>query len=185
VSSPTDPDNKVVHVYDGIEEEDNHLPNWWLAILIGSIVFGFAYWYVYHTAKLRPTPAVAYQAEVDKILAARAAASPTSPTALLAVVADPAALAEGKQAFMTTCAACHGQNGEGIIGPNLTDRNWIYGAQPADLIKAAIEGFPAKGMPAWGPIIGNERALKAAAFVWTIKNSNAPGGKAPQGDIVE
>ncbi len=58
---------------------------------------------------------------------------------------------------MTTCAACHGQRGEGIIGPNLTDNHWIYGGKPADLIKAAIEGFPAKGMPAWGAIIGHDR----------------------------
>ncbi len=58
MTARTNPKDKVVHVYDDIEEEDNHLPNWWLAILIGSIVFAFGYWFVYHTAKLRPTPAV-------------------------------------------------------------------------------------------------------------------------------
>jgi cytochrome c oxidase cbb3-type subunit 3 len=185
VTHPTDPQDKIVHVYDDIQEEDNHLPNWWLAILIGSIVFGFGYWYVYHTAKLRPTPAVAYRAEVARLVAARIAANPASPEALLAMAKDPAALEQGKQAYMTTCAACHGQRGEGVIGPNLTDSQWIYGGKPADLIKAAIEGFPAKGMPAWGAIIGNDRAIKAAAYVWTIKNTQATGGKAPQGDIVE
>jgi len=177
--------DKIVHVYDDIEEEDNHLPNWWLAILIGSIVFAFGYWFVYHTAKLRPTPGVAYQSEVEKILAARAAANPTSPEAIVALSKDAKAMEEGKQVFMTTCAACHGQRGEGVIGPNLTDNHWIYGYGPGDLLKAASEGFPAKGMPAWGPIIGPERTRKAAAYVLTIKNTNVPGGKAPQGDIVE
>lgn len=182
----TDPTkDKVVHVYDDIEEEDNHLPNWWLAILIGSIVFAFGYWFVYHTAKLRPTPNVAYRAEVEKILAARAAANPASPEAIVALSKDAAAMEEGKQVYMTTCAACHGQRGEGIIGPNLTDNHWIHGYGPGDLAKAAMEGFPAKGMPAWGPIIGPERARKAAAYVLTIKNTNVPGGKAPQGDLVE
>ncbi len=37
---------KVVHVYDDIEEEDNHLPHWWLGILFGAIVFGFGYWFI-------------------------------------------------------------------------------------------------------------------------------------------
>jgi cytochrome c oxidase cbb3-type subunit 3 len=185
VSTQDPTQDKVVHVYDDIMEEDNHLPNWWLAILIGSIVFGFGYWFVYHTAKLRPTPAVAYRSEVEKLVAARIAANPTSPEAIVALAKDNQAMAEGRQVFMTTCAACHGQRGEGIIGPNLTDNRWIHGYGPGDIFKAASEGFPTKGMPAWGAIIGPDRTRKAAAYVLTLKNTNVAGGKAPQGEIVE
>jgi len=183
--SPTDPtDKKVVHVYDDIEEEDNHLPNWWLAILIGSIVFAFGYWFVYHTAELRPTPLAAYQAEVAALREARIRANPTSPEAIVALSRDAAAMTAGAEVYRTTCAACHGLSGEGIIGPNLTDRYWIHGARPEDMLKAVTEGFPTKGMPAWGPILGPERSLQAAAFVLTLRGKELPG-KEPQGDPVE
>ena len=33
-------------------------------------------------------------------------------------------------------------------------------------------------------VIGEERVRNVAAYVLTIKNTNAPGGKAPQGEVV-
>jgi cytochrome c oxidase cbb3-type subunit 3 len=177
-------DPKVVHVYDDIEEEDNRLPNWWLFILFATIVFSFGYWFVYHTAKLRPLPGESYAEAVDAIVAARIAANPASAEAILALSRDPEALAVGAEVYRTTCAACHGPSGEGIIGPNLTDDRWIHPPDPESILKGIREGYPTKGMPAWEPIIGPERSLRAAAYVLTLKGTNV-AGKAPQGDIVE
>lgn len=184
--SATSPDErKVVHVYDDIEEEDNHLPNWWLAILIGSIVFSFAYWFVYHTTGLRPTPLAAYRADVAALIEARIRANPTSPEAILALTRSPEALSEGEVVWRTTCAACHGQQGEGVIGPNLTDRYWIHGHGPEDILKAITEGFPTKGMPGWGPIIGPDRSVKAAAYVVANVVGKDLPGRAPQGEPID
>ena len=184
-STPNRPDEpKVVHVYDDIEEEDNRLPNWWLAILFATMVFAFVYWFVYHTAKLRPLPSVTYKAQVEEIVAARIAANPASPEALAARSREPAALAVGAEVFRTTCAACHGPAGEGIIGPNLTDRAWIHGSDPATILKGVRDGYAAKGMPAWEPILGPEKTVRAAVFVLTLKGKNLPG-KAPQGEILD
>lgn len=177
-------DPKIVHVYDDIEEEDNHLPNWWLFILYATIVFAFAYWFVYHTAKLRPLPGESYAKAVEEIVAARIAANPASAEAIVALSRDPEALAVGAEVFRTTCAACHGPNGEGIIGPNLTDNRWIYGYDPETILKGVREGYLTKGMPAWEPILGPEKCVRAAAYVLTLKGTNLEG-KAPQGDIVE
>lgn len=182
--APQPSERKVVHVYDDIEEEDNHLPNWWLFILYATIVFSFVYWFVYHTAKLRPLPGDTYSAAVEKLAAARAAADPTSAEAILALSRDPAAVAEGAEVFRTTCAACHGLQGEGVIGPNLTDRYWIHDPGPKEILRGVREGYVTKGMPAWEPIIGPERSLRAAAFVLTLKGKNLEG-KAAQGEIVE
>ncbi len=174
----------IVHVYDDIQEEDNHLPNWWLAILYGSIVFGFGYWLVYHTTKSLPTPTDEYLTDVSALKKARQQASPASEDALAGLVKDTSALEEGQKVYASTCAACHGPNGEGLVGPNLTDKFWIHGAALADVYKAVDQGFVDKGMPAWGPVLGAEKTRKVTAFVASLKGKNLPG-KEPQGEPVE
>jgi cytochrome c oxidase cbb3-type subunit III len=174
----------VVHVYDGIQEEDNHLPRWWLFILFGSAVFGFGYWFLYHTTHQLQTPAQEYAVEVSDLKKKLAMANPISEESLQALVKDSKALEEGKAVFTTTCAACHGPQGAGLVGPNLTDKFWIHGATASDIFKSARDGYPEKGMPAWGRVLGDDKIRKATAFVLTIKNTNLPG-KAPQGDPVE
>ena len=50
-------DTVMAHEYDGIQEFDNRLPNWWMWIMWGSIVFALCYWLVFHTLEIKPLPA--------------------------------------------------------------------------------------------------------------------------------
>jgi cytochrome c oxidase cbb3-type subunit 3 len=173
----------VLHVYDGIEEMDNHLPNWWLFLLWATLIFGFGYWYYYHVAAMAPGSLEVYRAEAAE--AARIAAAnrppPTGDEVLLALVNDAPLVQQGHDAFMQTCAACHGQKGEGVIGPNLTDKFWLHGAKPTEIHKTVSEGVVAKGMPAWEQPLGAARVRAIVAYVLTLKNTNVPG-KPPQGE---
>ena len=173
--------SKVVHRYDDIEEEDNQLPNWWLFILFGTIIFMFGYWLVFHTLNALPSPRAEYDREVAEIKKARLARAPLSDDAILAVASDPALLAEGKQVFASTCAACHAQEGQGLVGPNLTDRFWIHGNKPSEIAKSVTDGYSDKGMPPWGQLLGEEKVRKVAAFVVSIKGKGLVG-KEPQGE---
>ena len=178
--------NRVHHVYDGIEEEDNRLPNWWVAILLGTIVFSFGYWFVYETTKALPSPLEAYKQERDAVVAAQAklaADTPLSNESLRAMLKNQETIAAGKKVFASICASCHANEGQGSIGPNLTDKYWIYGAEPMDIVAAVTNGFVDKGMEAWGQRLGPERVKQVAVFVLSIRNTNVPG-KEPQGDII-
>ncbi len=53
----------------------------------------------------------------------------------------------------------------GLIGPNLVDNQWIHGGQPLDVVKVITEGVLAKGMVAWGPILGKQKIIEATAYV--------------------
>lgn len=181
-------DQKVtMHVYDDIQEEDNQLPNWWLFILFATVVFSFGYWFVYHTIKAMPTPPGIYAQEVKEYQTAHPPGE-MSDQALAKVIADPAAVEEGKKVFLSTCAACHGQNGEGIVGPNLTDRYWIHGAKPSEIAVSVTNGYAEKGMPSWGKPLGPDKVKKVVAYVTTLKGTTLPPNvkaKDPQGDLVE
>lgn len=170
----------VVHVYGDIEEEDNRLPNWWLAVLFGSMVFAFGYWFVFHVAHAAPSPVEVYKVEMAAQLAARIKANPTSNEALAALAADASAVAEGQKIFSTTCVVCHAPAGQGLVGPNLTDKFWLHGGAPMAIHKSVTDGYPEKGMQAWGKTLGPARVRNVVAFVLSIKGKNLPG-KPPQG----
>ena len=175
----------IVSVYDGdLVEEDNRLPNWWLYTLFGTIVFGVGYFYGQHKLNLWPSQEEAYQAEMAQVRmeAAKKGGAMTADM-LVGLSKNPATVAQGKEAFVSTCASCHRADGGGQIGPNLTDAAWIHGGDPVAIWKTVREGITTKGMPAWGPQLGEERVAAVAAYVLTLKDTNVPGGKAPQGPV--
>ncbi len=96
---------------------------------------------------------------------------------------DAAALEKGHDIYLKNCAACHGQKGEGIIGPNLTDKYWLHGdGSFSAIVKVIQEGVPTKGMIAWKPVLPEKDLLEAASYIYTLKGTNVPNGKAPQGE---
>lgn len=176
----------VIHEYDGIQEQDNHLPNWWLATLFLTIAFSIGYWFYYHEYEAGETSWQAYQREMAALRAAEAARAraggQVTPAMLTTLSRDENTVNQGRQIFASNCAACHGPNGGGTIGPNLTDEYWIHGGSPDRIYRTISEGVPSKGMPAWGAQLGAERVQAVTAFLLTFRNTNVPGGKAPQGE---
>ncbi|MCA9758606.1 MAG: c-type cytochrome [Candidatus Eisenbacteria bacterium] len=179
-------DRLLDHDYDGIQEYDNRLPNWWLYTLYGAIVFSVAYWIVFHTLKVVPLPRGRYELEMAAAAEAQLKKMEgqelTDETlALMATV--PARVEAGHQIFNQFCVVCHADKGQGNVGPNLTDNYWLHGSRPLDILNTVTHGVPEKGMAAWGGQLGPRRVQDVVSFVLTIKNTNVPG-KAPQGDLV-
>lgn len=84
-----------------------------------------------------------------------------------------AAIKEGNTRFVDlNCAACHGYDLKGGMGPDLTDTYWRYGGSPADIYKSIFEGRP-QGMPAWG------RALPPADIWKIVSYIESKGGAFP------
>ena len=180
VARPEDAGSTIVHVYDDIREEDNRLPNWWLGILFGSIVFAFGYWFVYESAHAAPGPLEAFKTELAVQARQRAEAGPVTEGALLVLAQDAATVAEGRTVFVSTCAPCHGLEGQGVVGPNLTDGFWLHGGKPLAIHTSITNGYPDKGMRPWGQVLGAARVRTVAAYVLSIKGKNLLG-RPPQG----
>ncbi len=69
---------------------------------------------------------------------------------LRALARTPASIAGAREIFAIRCMPCHGPEGQGVIGPNLTDDYWIHGAARSSRSASTIsEGVPDKGMVPW------------------------------------
>jgi cytochrome c oxidase cbb3-type subunit 3 len=173
------------HTFDGIQEYDNKLPNWWLWTLYGAIIFALVYWLVVHTIAVTRTPVE--QLEADMAAAAEAqlarmAEGGVSNESLRLVAEIPGRVEQGRELFLQYCAVCHTENGGGSVGPNLTDHYWIHGPMPMDQYEVVTHGVPTKGMAAWGNQLGPSRVESVVAYLLTIRGNQVPGGKAPEGE---
>ena len=174
--------DKVVHEVDGIQEYDNRLPNWWLYTLFGSIVFALGYWFTFHVFKASELPQAQWRREMAEIAERSGQKVHATSDELVALSRDPQIVADGKTVFTSTCAPCHRADGGGNIGPNLTDEFWLHGGAPEKIWETVEDGYTQKGMPAWGPQLGEDRVRAVVAYVLTMRNTHVPGGKPPQGE---
>lgn len=114
--------------------------------------------------------------------AAEATTAAQTAEQLEARLSDSKFIHQGQVFFERACARCHGLRAEGGTGPNLTDEYWIYGRGDLTSIVAMIQvGSPSKGMPAWEAMSDQIEIEAAAVYIATLKNSNPPNAKAPQG----
>jgi cytochrome c oxidase cbb3-type subunit III len=179
-------DSPIVHEYGDIKECDNKLPRWWLYTLYGAIAFGACYWLYYHSFQKGMLPSEEYRAVKARELAAESerlkAAGDVTPELLLKLSKDPGTTDEGKAIFEQNCVTCHSDGGRGNIGPNLTDGYWIHGGDPKSIYTTVSQGVLVKQMPAWSKTLSEPKVRSVVSYVLTLKNTNVPGGKAPQGE---
>lgn len=175
------------HDYDGIRELDNNLPPWWKYGFYLTIVISIVYLFNYHVTRTYPLQGAEYQKELADAAVAKEAYLKTvadkvdeSNVTLLSAAGE---LSAGQNIFKTNCVACHGQAGEGTVGPNLTDEYWIHGGGIKNIFKTIKYGVPAKGMIAWQAQLKPNEMQQVASYIMSLKGTNPPGAKAPQGDL--
>jgi cytochrome c oxidase cbb3-type subunit 3 len=173
------------HNYDGIQEFDYPLPTWWLMILFGTIIFGIGYAGYYLTG-MGPSQREELKVSLQEIEAKKPAGGPAGIEDLLVIASlnDSEKLKHGQETFAGKCVACHGDKGQGIIGPNLTDDSWIHGTgSPGEIAMVIRDGVADKGMPTWSQLLTAQEILDVAAYVRSIHGTNPAGAKAAQGDV--
>lgn len=173
------------HDYDGIKELDNDLPPWWKYGFYITIVWAVIYFGVYQVFKIAPTQQEEYLAELaegEQQMAAYKEANPNLVTAETAVLlTDASDLAKGKTIYEANCVACHMSNGGGGIGPNLTDKNWIYEGNIKGVFHVISEGAN-NGMAAWKGLLSADKIEAVSSYVLSLPE--AEGGKEPQGENI-
>ena len=175
------------HEADGIQEYDNPMPRWWLTSFYVTIVFS-AFYFVYmqmggggvsitdefaaeqaHEQAMKPVVVEKMEATEEE---------------LLATYRTPAQLEAGKAVYKAMqCASCHGPEGQGLVGPNLTDDHWLLtDATLAGLFAVVRDGGRSgKGMIAWSTRLTREEIMSVVAYVASLHGSRPAHPKAPEG----
>ncbi|HEV8178184.1 MAG TPA: c-type cytochrome [Gemmatimonadales bacterium] len=91
-------------------------------------------------------------------------------------------IAQGDAVFHGSgnCYACHGSKGEGLVGPNLTDSEWIHSKGTLAEIEAQIiHGVPKEDSksgipmpPKGGSTISDEDVKACAAYVHSLSQKS-------------
>jgi cytochrome c oxidase cbb3-type subunit 3 len=173
------------HEYDGIREYDNPMPGWWVATFWATFLFGIGYLFHYYVSQHGVSVADAYEqdmAEARAEQAKRSLGEAVTEEGLQKLALDPALMKDAQAIFGQRCLPCHGEHGQGVIGPNLTDAYWLHGGTLMDIHRTVSEGVPAKGMPPWKMQLTPVQVRELAAFIGgTLRGKNLPG-KQPEGE---
>ena len=75
--------------------------------------------------------------------------------------------ARGKEIFQTSCAVCHGANGQGTMNtaPALNDNTWLWGGSEKAIIETVTNGRKNQ-MPAWKDFLTEDKIHLLTAYVW-------------------
>jgi cytochrome c oxidase cbb3-type subunit 3 len=177
------------HEFDGIAELDNPTPAWFMVLFYGTIIFAIIYLFNYHVIGWGKLQEEEYTIELQQAEEARIALlqKPGAGGANkinennVEQSTDKAVLQAGGALFKNVCSPCHGEHGEGAVGPNLTDEYWLHGGKVKDIFKTIKHGVPEKGMVAWEKSMNGKQISDIASYILSLKGSNPAGAKAPQG----
>lgn len=174
------------HKFDGIEELDNPTPPWFMWLFYGTIIFGVAYFLNYHVFKWGLLQDQEYVVEVQQAEAAKAEYLANAANLIdensVTVSTEPAVISAGMALFNTNCVACHGDKGQGTVGPNLTDEYWLHGGSVNNVFKTIKYGIPEKGMISWEKQLTPKQISEVSNYILSLKGTNPPGAKEPQGE---
>jgi cytochrome c oxidase cbb3-type subunit III len=190
--NPTDPredplsDRLTGHEYDGIREYDNPIPGWWSWMFAGSCVFALLYYGAYQLGTAGTSVAQAYDNEVTANLLLQfediGTLSPDEQT-ILTYMQDSDWLLFGKNTFAQSCVSCHGKNGEGLVGPNMTDDQYKNVVTLSDIGQVIQNGAANGAMPAWKNRLHPNEVVMVAAYVASLRGQNLPG-RAAEGQAI-
>ena len=159
------------HTYDGIQEYDQSLPNWWLFTLFGSMAFAFLYWMACFVTGTAADDRVALNVELDALEARQlAAVKNLDDGTLWKMSRNTQTVAEGQAIYNSLCFTCHAPNLAGMkgLGFRLNDDLWVHGNTPTAIFTGISEGITFEGKPtgmAAQKVLGTGRIAAVTAFL--------------------
>jgi cytochrome c oxidase cbb3-type subunit III len=174
------------HSYDGIQEYDNPTPGWWTWLFVATIVFSVVYFGISALTGWQLGAVPFYEravvANMQKQYGTLGEVTGDAQT-LLKLAADEKWSRVGAVLYQAQCLSCHGREGEGLTGPNLTDDAYIHVAKIEDLVDVVARGRGHGAMPAFDRRMQPVEQVLVSAYVASLRGRNRPG-RAAEGRVI-
>lgn len=175
----------IEHQFDGIAELDNPTPAWFMWLFYGTIAFGIVYILTYHVFDYGKMQEEEYAIEMKTAKAQQTAYLAKSANNIdensVQESKEGSVISSGQAIYNSNCVACHGDKGQGVVGPNLTDAYWLHGGKINDIFKSIKYGIPEKGMISWEKTLSPKQISDVGNYILSLQGSNPPNAKAAQG----
>lgn len=163
------------HVWDGdLTELNNPVPRWWTVMYLALCIFALIYLVLYpglgtykgtlgfSAGKQVQEQQAALNARIQPIYERFASMS------IPEIAGDEGAREIGQRLFLNNCAQCHGSDAKGgRTFPDLTDRDWLWGGDPEQIMQTITDGR--RGiMPPWQGTISPAEAADIAQYVRSL-----------------
>lgn len=176
------------HVYDGIEVSDNPLPGWWKWLLLGTVVLSVPYYGYYHFGGTGRNMADRYEvalAEHNRLMFAQMGDLGEDTASLVQAMEQPSLVSIGRSVFRSHCISCHGPEGGGLVGPNLTDDAYKNVRELTDIVRVVRHGAAAGAMPAWNTRLDRNEIILVAVYAAALRGTSPTGpAKGPEGNEI-
>jgi len=176
--SDTPTEKTLDHTYDGIHEFDNPTPGWWVWIFILTVIFAIGYFVWYDVGMPDRTLNAEYataKAIVTKKKLAKLGELKLDEASLLRYMHSQDHLDAGREVFKANCTSCHGPDGQGQIGPNLTADIYKHVKKLEDIPAVIMAGANNGAMPSWKNRLDPTDIALVASYVASLRGKNLPG----------
>ncbi len=175
------------HNYDGIQEYDNPTPGWWHLIFWGTIIWSVIYVVVWHLTPLIPDRITRLentrQVAIEKQFAALMTIEDPI-TKVRTIMGDENWLEQGASVYAGTCVLCHDKNGQGLIGPNLTDNHYKNLTDLEGMIDVVTNGAANGAMPANINLLDENEIALVVGYVASLRGQMLDGPRGVEGEEI-
>ena len=177
------------HAYDGIQEYDNPLPGWWKFLFWFFILIAPIYYFYMHSGIEGRSIHDEYNNHMASVFELRFSEigelKPDRETILKYMNDEDDWLTVGRVVYLTNCVSCHGSDGGGLVGPNLTDDYWKNVRNIEDIASVIENGAANGAMPAWKNRLSHpNQVVLTAAYVGSLRKNPVSGKKGPEGNKI-
>ncbi len=111
--------------------------------------------------------------EIETIVAFMRSWEENPPVELPPEVVPSSVALSGEEIYIGLCAQCHGERGEGFVGPSLSDPLFQYKYSDTEIFDSISTGHSATAMIAWGEILTSDQIAQIVTYLRQLGSGDA------------